>query len=270
MIQGEDDPWLTGSSFEVKKYHRAFLPTLINKMRVANPTLTSAVIEYRGISESDTAILATYYKDSFGITFIPLTTDESVTLAAVSQIAQITSPPLSEIIKFTLLWSDNDIAQRLALLAARKLGFPWSSAGMQSAFVKVLSQYGVPTDGLVVIDGAGLSHDTRVSAITIAYLLEAINNRTELRVIDDGLPLAGKTGTLKYRFTTDAPAGVGLVRAKTGWIDTSVSLAGFVTVGPRNYIFAIIADQIKNSENARNAARVTIDKMLAAIARPTR
>jgi len=87
-------------------------------------------------------------------------------------------------------------------------------------------------------------------------------------VIYDGLPTAGETGTLKSRFVKDAPSAVGLVRAKTGWIDTTVSLAGYVTSGEKQYIFAVIADRITNRESARGAARVTIDKMLSTIARP--
>jgi D-alanyl-D-alanine carboxypeptidase len=59
-----------------------------------------------------------------------------------------------------------------------------------------------------------------------------------------------------------------LVQAKTGWINTTVSLAGFVTVGANQYVFAIVANHIRNLESARQAARVTIDQMLATIARP--
>jgi len=83
----------------------------------------------------------------------------------------------------------------------------------------------------------------------------------------EGLPIAGKTGTLKNRFRTDAPNAVGLIHAKTGWIDNTVSLAGYVTVGKRQYVFAVVADHIQNSEIARQAARITIDKMMGTLAR---
>ena len=66
----------------------------------------------------------------------------------------------------------------------------------------------------------------------------------------------------------DAPNAVGLVHAKTGWINTTISLAGFVTVGDKEYVFAIIANHIHNLESARQAARVTIDQMLGTIAKP--
>ena len=91
---------------------------------------------------------------------------------------------------------------------------------------------------------------------------------TEYLSILEGLPLAGKTGTLKSRFITDAPSAVGLVKAKTGWINGTVSLAGFVTVGNDQYVFTVIADHVKQNENSRQLARLTIDRMLATIAKP--
>ena len=134
--------------------------------------------------------------------------------------------------------------------------------------VSTLNDLGVPSAGLVVHDGNGLSHATRVSALTIASLLVEIKRNPDLVDIYKGLPLAGETGTLKNRFIKDAPKAVGLVRAKTGWIDNTVSLAGFVNVGDKQYVFTFIANQIINRESARSAARVTMDKMLATIARP--
>ena len=67
---------------------------------------------------------------------------------------------------------------------------------------------------------------------------------------------------------TDSPNAVGLVRAKTGWINGTVSLAGFVTVGQSQYVFTVIADHVKQTEYSRQLARETIDKMLGTIARP--
>ena len=76
------------------------------------------------------------------------------------------------------------------------------------------------------------------------------------------------TGTLKNRFVKDAPNAVGLIKAKTGWINTTVSLAGYVNIGERQYVFAVIADKIKPTERTRQATREVIDKMLATIAKP--
>ena len=83
-----------------------------------------------------------------------------------------------------------------------------------------------------------------------------------------GLPTAGVSGTLKNRFVKDAPQAVGLVQAKTGWINTSVSLAGYVDVGNQKFAFAVIADHVKPYERYRALAREAIDKMLGTIAAP--
>jgi D-alanyl-D-alanine carboxypeptidase len=65
----------------------------------------------------------------------------------------------------------------------------------------------------------------------------------------------------------DAPTAVGLVQAKTGWINNSVSLAGYVDVGNQKYVFAVIADHVKPYESYRAQARIAIDRMLGTIAK---
>jgi D-alanyl-D-alanine carboxypeptidase len=268
VLTGESDPWLTDSQFEATKYHRAFAPSLINKVIAAHPHLKRITLFYKDVYAIDVANLEHFFKGRVKIVSHVLPGAAAAKALITDQIASITSPSLSEIIQFTLLWSDNVLADRLAHSAAHQLGFPGDSTGLQSAFEKTLKDLNVPSEGLAVQDGNGLSHETRVSARTIASLLVEIKKNPELKVIYDGLPTSGKTGTLKSRFVNDAPTAVGLVRAKTGWIDTTVSLAGFVTVGDNQYVFTFIADRIKNRESARSAARVTIDKMLGIIAKP--
>ena len=267
VLTGESDPWLTDSAFEAKKYHRAYAPELVNKVLEQNPQMHEMTLYYKDVYATDADGLKKFFKGRVAITTKVLPGASAVKELVTDPIASISSPPLSEIVDFTLLWSDNVLADRLAHSAAHQLGFPGDSTGLQSAFEKTLKDLNVPSEGLAVQDGNGLSHETRVSARTIASLLVAIKREPDLKVIYDGLPTAGKTGTLKSRFVKDAPSAVGLVKAKTGWIDTTVSLAGFVTVGPQQYAFAVIADRIPNRESARGAARVTLDKMLSTIAK---
>ena len=132
----------------------------------------------------------------------------------------------------------------------------------------MMNEYNIPTDGLVIKDGNGLSHDTRVTVRQIADLLLVIRSTPKFAVIYDGLPTSGKTGTLKDRFVTDAPNAVGLVRAKTGTLSTTISLAGYVTVGSEQYVFAVVADHIHKHNADAVAAMTAIDKMLGTIARP--
>ena len=181
----------------------------------------------------------------------------------------VTSPTVAQIIKFTLLWSDNVLAERLARISAKKLGLSSDAYGIQSAFVSTLEKLSVPTQGLQVFDGSGLSHENRISPRTIATLLLKIKDNPEFSPIVNSLPTAGETGTLKKRFITDAPGAVGLVHAKTGWINGTVSLAGYVTVGDEKYPFTIIASHLKPSAESRTKAKVAMDRMLETIASPS-
>jgi len=267
VMFGESDPWITASQYEAKKYHRAFSPSLINAVIATHPHLHSLTLEYSGVYTPDVQLLKKYFAGRVTINLQPMPSLNSATAAAVTEVAHITSPKLAAIVKFCLLWSDNVLADRLARTAAEKLGFGTGPTAIQSAFTQLLNQYNIPSDGLVIKDGNGLSHATRVSVRQIAQLLLVIKATPKFDVIYQGLPTAGKTGTLKDRFVKDAPNAVGLVHAKTGTLSTTISLAGFVTVGPKQYVFVVVADHIHKHNVDAEAAMTTIDKMLGTIAR---
>ncbi len=264
VLTGTGDPWLTESPFEANKYHRAFLPYLINKVLALHPDLRKITLVYSDMYALDIHALQRYFSGRLTINPVKATTSADLT----DNISSIKSPTLAEIIKFTLLYSDNVLADRLARTAAHAMGLPTDAVGIQAAFDKTLADLGISSVGFKVQDGNGLSHKTRVSVRQITDLLLAIRSNPKFKVILDGLPISGETGTLKDRFINDAPDAVGLVHAKTGWINNTVSLAGFVTVGSNQYVFAVVANHIHNLESARQAARVTIDQMLGAIAKP--
>jgi serine-type D-Ala-D-Ala carboxypeptidase/endopeptidase (penicillin-binding protein 4) len=268
VLLGQSDPWLTASDFEAKKYHRAYSPALINAVLAANPGLKSMTLDFSGVYTIDAQALQKFFAGRVAITINSIASPSAAQAEAVNKIAEITSPPLKDIAQFTLLWSDNVLADRLARTAAVKLGFGGEATGIQQAFEKTLDGFGVEHTGLAIFDGNGLSKETRISARTIGELLVKIQATPELKIIADGLPLAGKTGTLQTRFVTDAPKAVGLVQAKTGWINGTVSLAGYVNIRDKKYVFAVIANRIHPTEYYRQLARQTIDKMLATIAAP--
>ncbi len=264
VLEGSKDPWITTSPFEAATYQRAFSPSLINKMLELHPRLKSITLEYSNLYTLDITALQHYFAGRLTIYPLRVASSEDAT----TTIASIHSPLLSKIIDFTLLYSDNALADRLSRIAAHAMGFTTDSVGLQAAFEKTLTDLGVSPVGLRIYDGNGLSHHTRVTVRQVADLLLAIRSNPKYAVILEGLPTSGETGTLRNRFVNDAPNAVGLVHAKTGWIDNTVSLAGFVTVGPNEYVFAIVANHIRNLESARQAARVTIDQMLGTIAKP--
>jgi serine-type D-Ala-D-Ala carboxypeptidase/endopeptidase (penicillin-binding protein 4) len=268
VLTGDFDPWLTLSAHESSKFGAALSPELINKAIAQTPGAKRIVIDYYGLYDKDLEELKKFYRGRVYLSINKMPSLQVAEAKVVEPISTITSPTISDILKFTLLWSDNTKADRLARLSAKALGFTPDASGIKLAFEKVLTDLGVTTEGLEIYDGSGLSKENRVTARTIAELLVKIKGKPEFAAVYEGLPLAGISGTLQKRFVVDAPTAVGLVKAKTGWINGTVSLAGYVTVGEDQYVFAIIADHIKPTELRRKAARETIDKMLATIAKP--
>jgi D-alanyl-D-alanine carboxypeptidase len=58
------------------------------------------------------------------------------------------------------------------------------------------------------------------------------------------------------------------VRAKTGTLNGTTNLAGFVESGDHNYIFVVIADRHSKSYTVTKRVRATVDRILGKIAMP--
>ena len=102
----------------------------------------------------------------------------------------------------------------------------------------------------------------------IGQLLYQLHEDEKYKILFDSLPVGGVSGTLRSRFLTTAPGAVGLVRAKTGTLNGTVTLAGVVQSSDREYIFVTLADQISNGMKASDRARAAIDRLLGRIAAP--
>ena len=263
-IVGSSDPWITTSNKEAASDHRALFQNLLKPIIKANPDLTEITLDYYNVYQPQMDALVKYFAPTLTINLNPLSTPKAVAYPD-RLMGTIYSPPLINIVKYLLLWSDNILADRLARIGAARAGFGKSNEGLNKVFDLVLTALNVPHAGLKVYDGSGLSKENKVSANTFAELLTRIWQMPNLYPLIDGLPLAGVTGTLKNRFTKDAPAGVARIQAKTGWIANTVSLAGYVTADNRQYAFAIINDRVKNTEKYRALARIAIDRALATL-----
>jgi D-alanyl-D-alanine carboxypeptidase/D-alanyl-D-alanine-endopeptidase (penicillin-binding protein 4) len=112
---------------------------------------------------------------------------------------------------------------------------------------QTLTELGVRTQGDQWYDGSGLSRQNRLAPriLTDVLRVAASADHPELRAVLSGLPVAGFTGSLEYRFTDAAPPARGHVRAKTGTLRNTAALAGLVTdrVGT-TAVFVLMADRV--------------------------
>ncbi len=145
------------------------------------------------------------------------------------------SPRLATLLSRMDTWSDNFIAEMLLKELGARLGGR-GSTGVGAGFVgSVLASDGVPMAGVRLVDGSGLSPLNRLTARSLAAILETIWHEPRLRPLLSTFAVAGSTGTLRHRLL--AVPGHQLVRGKTGTTDHASALAGMV--GSR-FAFAVL------------------------------
>lgn len=138
------------------------------------------------------------------------------------------SESLADIVRLTNKYSNNTMARSLLLEFGHVLGAgPVSAASGERALLDWLAQRGLVFPELVVDNGSGLSHAARISADSLARILEAAYHSRYYPEFLTSLPLGGQDGTLKRRFVDVGSEA--RVRMKTGHIAGVSALAGWVT-----------------------------------------
>ena len=268
VIWGENDPWITSNAKYRDANKRAYMPKLINAAFASDKKLKKITLIYKGVNNSDIYYAKKALKRITSVAYEPLSKNNEVESLITEKLTEVESPPLSKMIRFALLYSDNVLSQRLAMLATGKNGYPLNKDGLNDMIHEKLTSLGVDTTGMYLVDGSGLGASSRISAVTVSQLLLKIRSEPQLKVVYDSLPVGGESGTLRSRYHATAPQAVGLVRAKTGSTRYTISLAGYTSSGEKEYVFVVIANGVGRSRSLQNAARRTIDRMLGTITKP--
>ncbi len=172
--------------------------------------------------------------------------------AQASEIARVESAPMQQLVHHMLTDSDNDLAESLAHLAGAKRSGVGSFKTGALAMTSTATELGLPTQGIELADGSGLSSRDRVAAQTLGGIL-MLSAQGSFGGIAPALAIAGFTGTLSDRFTSARQsAAAGFVRAKTGTLSDVVTLAGIVPdVDGRVLVFAVMANDVPSIGGAR-------------------
>jgi D-alanyl-D-alanine carboxypeptidase/D-alanyl-D-alanine-endopeptidase (penicillin-binding protein 4) len=190
----------------------------------------------------------------------------TVTAEGASRIAVIRPHTLREAVGLMLRVSENNVAEILHRHVALAQGYPATWSGASSAAHEVLRSLGLATWRLRLIDGSGLSGRNRLTADSLAEVLDIALGDPRLDALIDGLPVAGRSGTLINRFAAPpASCARGEVAAKTGSLTGVSTLAG-VTRGKDGAwrSFAIMVNQ-RPSAYPTTATSLAIDSLAAVV-----
>ncbi|WP_427005322.1 D-alanyl-D-alanine carboxypeptidase/D-alanyl-D-alanine-endopeptidase [Pseudarthrobacter sp. H2] len=181
-------------------------------------------------------------------------------------LAEVQSATVGEQVDLLLRTSDNFLTEVIGRMSALAGGRPGSNDGAIDAVLAQLSGLGIPLDTLHAADVSGLAVGNRVSARQLSEVVRAITSGTDprLRAALAGFPVAALTGTLGARYADASTArGAGLVRAKTGTLNTVTALSGYVVdADGRLLVFSFIGNGLAPGADNRTA----LDRAASALA----
>lgn len=181
----------------------------------------------------------------------------------VVSILSLASPPAADVVGIVNAWSLNAEAEALLRLLDPAPTGKTREQGL-AELARIVSEAGVDTLDLSLVDGSGLSPLDLVTARAIVTWLTAIDRDPKLgRAFREGLARPGGYGTLKNRFAAlDSTAAF---RGKTGTLTNVSALAGYLTAaGGERVVFSMLTNGNRSSVAA---ARDAEERLVAVLAR---
>lgn len=273
VIQGSLDPWMSFDNKVAEKMGRTSLGRFeynaLNAIKRLNGGSTQeTTIYYSGLYSQEVSHFVHFLKDKNAATKLVRLSAKRAQAESTNFILESHSPTVETMVNWLLTWSDNLLAERMARLAAVAAGNTLDTKGISKTFTTMLNEMGISTANMVVKDGSGLSKSNRFTARQISEVLLYLYQNAQYAQLVKGFPIGGVSGTLQNRFVDTAPGAIGLVRAKTGTLNGTTNLAGYVESGERQYIFVVIADRHSKSYTVTKKVRATVDRILGKIASP--
>ncbi|MCH1866149.1 D-alanyl-D-alanine carboxypeptidase/D-alanyl-D-alanine-endopeptidase [Nocardioides sp. CFH 31398] len=169
------------------------------------------------------------------------------------EVARVAGMPVDRLVEHLVETSDNEVAEVLAHQVGLEVEGEGSFAAGARAVTATLDGLGIDLAGSELNDGSGLSRANRLTATALLDTLAVAGRpgRPELRAVLTGLPVAGFTGSLEFRFDTVDPVALGAARGKTGTLTGVSGLAGVVTAADGTVLlYSVVADRIPEARTA--------------------
>jgi serine-type D-Ala-D-Ala carboxypeptidase/endopeptidase (penicillin-binding protein 4) len=205
---------------------------------IESPPLSALIVD-RGLGwpkQSPPVLAAKALKDALnrrGVVVTGRVGQGSAPIEAAS-LAVHESEPLLEIVRFMNQQSDNFTAEMMLKQLGAADGVAGTTARGATIVMEQMRKAGIPTAGVRIVDGSGLSRFDRLTTRALVGTLQAaLGNPAVASPFVGSLAIAGTSGTLVNRL---APLR-GSVRGKTGTTNLSCSLSGLIH---REIAFAVI------------------------------
>jgi D-alanyl-D-alanine carboxypeptidase/D-alanyl-D-alanine-endopeptidase (penicillin-binding protein 4) len=145
----------------------------------------------------------------------------------IKPLAAIESPSLTEVVRDINKFSNNVMARQLFLTLGAEHGHvPASEADGAAAVLAWLKAKGLTFPELELDNGAGLSRRERISAASLARLLQAAYRSPVMPEFLASLPVLAVDGTMRRRLNAEAIAGHAHI--KSGTLNGVKTMAGYV------------------------------------------
>jgi D-alanyl-D-alanine carboxypeptidase/D-alanyl-D-alanine-endopeptidase (penicillin-binding protein 4) len=193
--------------------------------RVANPPLFAARTVTRFLEDAGIDVVLTPVARRVPGTATLAHTEYSAPLAVI--VAAMNKP------------SDNFFAEELTKGLGKAFGRGGTTAAGTEVAGAFLRSLGISSSDFRLRDGSGLSYEDGLTARCVSLLLRRAAGSGWFRYYLGSLPIAGRDGTLEDRMR--GTAAQGNLRAKTGTLNVSSCLSGYVTnARGRRLIFSIL------------------------------
>lgn len=172
------------------------------------------------------------------------------------QIFDHVSPPVDEIMRSCMMRSDNMFAEAMLRTYGKLEGKDGSTDAAATREFAYWVDKGVPTDGVTIIDGSGLSRNNRVTAEFMEAVLRQMSGDATYASF---FPLAGQEGTL-VKFLAETPLD-SYIAMKTGSMKGIQCYAGYKLDDeyvPTHVVVIIMNDITGSRSKARKAAETML------------
>ena len=190
---------------------------------------------------------------------------EGITPAMAQVMAENRSRPLGELLQDINKRSDNPVTRVVYLaLGATAPDARGTTAERSAQRVRQsMTARGIPSDGMVLDNGSGLSRRERIAPMQLTAVLRAARASPWAAEFESSLPIVGVDAAMRTRLAGSPAAGTS--RIKTGTLRDASAVAGYIQgMGGERYAVAAIIDHPRATSTV---ARPILDALLDAVAR---